>query len=289
VLVALVGTVLGIVGYVVVDLRSSDPLLDPRLFALRGFRAGGITIVVQFMAVFGFFFVGLQYLQLILAYSPLHAAVALLPVAAVVLPTSSATPRLVARLGIKWVMAAGLLLLAGGMALISRLDVDSGYLPFLAGLIVAGLGIGLTSSTGTSAITGSLPLDKQGVASAMNDATREVGSAVGIALMGSVYANSYSAALPDLSALPAHASAVTEDSAAGGLEVANRLGDQGVALAESVRAAFMDGLSDSLVVIAVILAVAAVVVFIRAPHDAGKESSPKHAADGSAAGDQVSS
>jgi EmrB/QacA subfamily drug resistance transporter len=265
VLVALTGTVIGIAGYVVLGLRAQEPLLDPRLFALRGFRAGGITIVVQFMAVFGFFFVGLQYLQLILGYSPLQAAVALIPVAAVVLPTSQLTPRLVQRIGLKYVMSGGLVLLATGMLWISRLDVGSGYLPFLVGLVVAGLGIGLTSSTGTSAVVGSLPRDKQGVASAVNDATREVGSAIGIALMGSVYSNTYAESLPDLSALPPDASAAVRDSAATGLDVADRLEQHGAQLADAVRAAFMDGLSASLVVIGVVVLVAALGVLIRAP------------------------
>lgn len=266
VLGALTLTAIGIAGYVVAGLRRVDPLLDPRLFRLRGFRAGSIAIVVQFMAVFGFFFVGLQYLQLILGYSPLHAAVALVPVAAVVLPTSQLTPRLVDALGIKYVMSAGLLLLGAGMFWISRLDVDSGYLPFLVGLIIAGLGIGLTSSTGTTAIVGSLSSDKQGVASAMNDTTREVGSAIGIAVMGSVYGSHYRSALPiDLSALPPAALEATKDSAAGGLAVADQIGAQGADLAEAVRVAFMDGLSASLVVMSIVLLAAAVGVLVRAP------------------------
>lgn len=156
--------------YAVLGFRNHDPLLDPRLFGLRGFRAGAMTILVQFMAVFGFFFVGLQYLQLILGYSPLKSAVALIPIAAVALPSSVFTPRLAARVGIKAVMNVGLLLLAAGMFAESLLKVDSGYLPFLAGLIISGLGVGLTSAVGTSVIVGSLRPDQQGVASAMNDA-----------------------------------------------------------------------------------------------------------------------
>ncbi|MGY2089157.1 MULTISPECIES: MFS transporter [Nocardia] len=251
--------------YAALGFRNHHPLLDPRLFGLRGFRAGAITILVQFMAVFGFFFVGLQYLQLILGYSPLKSAVALIPIAAVVLPTSVLTPRLAERIGIRAVMSVGLLLLAAGMFAESLLKVDSGYLPFLGGLIISGLGVGLTSAVGTLVIVGSLRPDQQGVASAMNDATREVGSAVGIALMGSVFASHYTSALPVLDQLPPQAGHTVESSAAAGLHVAESLGPQGAALAVAVRSAFISGLSASLVAVSVILAVAGVVAMLRAP------------------------
>jgi EmrB/QacA subfamily drug resistance transporter len=266
VLGALAISLSGFVTYTVGGLRHETPLLDPRLFRLRGFRAGTVTIVVQFMAIFGFFFVGLQYLQLVLGYSPLKSAIALVPVAVVVLPTSQLTPRLVRRFGLKWVMSTGLLLLGAGMFAISRLDINSGYLPFLVGLIVSGLGIGLASSTGTSAIVSSLPRDKQGVASAMNDTTREVGSAIGIAVMGSVYGSHYRQALPAPSpGTPARAVDAIRSSAAAGLEVAKKAGPLRDQITHTVRIAFMHGLSASLQAIAVILAIAAATVLVRAP------------------------
>ena len=257
----------GLVGYVLVDLRHENPILDPRLFALAGFRTGSIAIVVQFMAVFGFFFVGIQYLQLVLGYSPLGAAVALIPVAVVVLPAAQITPWLVIRFGLNRVMAGGLVAIAAGMVWIARLDVASGYGPFVVGLCIAGVGIGLASSTGTSAIVGSLPADRQGVASAMNDATREVGSAIGIAVMGSVYGSHYASALPAApSGAPGAIVDVVHDSAAAGIMVADRIGGNvGTQLADAVRVAFMSGLRASLLVVAVIVAVAAVAVLVRAP------------------------
>ncbi|MGW7067142.1 MFS transporter [Streptomyces sp. NPDC054855] len=269
VLAAIAVTVVAFAAYAVLGLRNDHPLLDPHLFGNRGFRSGAITVLVQFMAVFGFFFVGLQYLQLILGYSPLKAAVALVPVVVVVLPTSQATPRFVARIGMKAVMTAGLLLLGAGLFAISRLTADSGYLPFLGGLILCGFGIGLAGSVGTAAITGSLSRNQQGVASAMNDTTREVGSAVGIALMGSVYGTHYRDALPQsLSQLPPDAAESVRQSAAAGLHVAERMGPQGPALAHSVRDAFMNGLSASLIAVTTVVVVAAVGCLFRAPRQA---------------------
>ncbi|MFJ8107826.1 MFS transporter [Streptomyces sp. NPDC096132] len=263
---ALVVTVVCFGAYAFFGLRTEHPLLDPALFGIPGFRAGAVTVLVQFMAVFGFFFVGLQYLQLVLGYSPLKAALALVPVAVVVLPTSQATPHLVRKAGMKVTMSTGLLLLAVGLFVISRLDVDSGYGPFLGGLIVSGVGIGLSGAVGTSAITGSLARGQQGVASAMNDTTREVGSAVGIALMGSIYGSHYRSSLPDsVDRLPHDAAENVRDSAAGGLHVAKQLGTQGKALADSVKSAFMDGLSASLVAVCCVVLAAAIGALLRAP------------------------
>lgn len=272
VLVCTVVCVLALVAYTLSGLRTQYPLLDPRLFGRAGFRAGAIVVFTQFMAVFGFFFVGLQYLQLILDYSPLIAAVALIPVAVVVMPTSSLTPRLVSAVGLKPVMVVGLSLIAGGMLWIARLDVDSGYGPFLVGLVVAGVGIGLTGSTGTSAIVASLSRDQQGVASAMNDTTREVGSAVGIAVMGGVFSSQYTSNLPDLAALPGQAATAVRDSAAAGLVAADRIGGSaGAQLADGVRQAFIDGMSASMVTVAVVLVIAAIGCALRAPGRRGSD------------------
>lgn len=261
-------TLVALVIYVVVGLRAAHPLLDPRLFKNRGFSTGALTILTQFMAVFGFFYVGLQFLELVLGYSALKSAVALVPVAVVVLPVSRAIPFLETRFGIRIVSTIGLLLLAGGMWWASTWTVDTGYGPFLGALLVAGLGIGVTSSTGTTAIVNSLPDSEQGVASAMNDTSRELGSAIGIALMGALYATHYRDNLPDLSRLPAEARELTHDSAPGGMHVAEQLaGTQGKMLGDGIQVAFMDGLSIAFAVVAVILAVSAVLVLIFAPKE----------------------
>ncbi|MFB6519704.1 MFS transporter [Streptomyces sp. NPDC056401] len=289
-LIAFGVSALALIGYVALGLRSRHPILDPRLFILRGFRAGTIAIMTQFMAVFGFFFVGLQFLQLILGYSPLRSAVALVPVAAVVLPTSQITPRLVRRLGYKTVLPVGLLCLAGGMFWLTLLDAGSGYPAFLVALVVAGFGIGLIGSAGTSSIVDSLGPDRQGVASAMNDTTREVGSAVGIAIMGSVFSSQYRSALPDsIRGLPADAAETVRHSAAGGLQVASHLGERGLQLADGVRDAFMSGFTDAMSVIAVILTVAAVACLVFAParhrSTAGPDGEPR--SGGSSAGNAL--
>ncbi|MEU6992282.1 MFS transporter [Streptomyces sp. NPDC046465] len=264
VLVAMAVTVVAGAAYVVLGMRTEDPLLDPRLFRNQGFRAGAVALTVQFMAVFGFFFVGLQYLQLVLAYSPLKSALALVPVAVVVAVVSEVAPRLAVRAGMRTVLIGGLGLLGAGLLTLSFIDIDSGYLPFLGSLVLAGPGIGLTGVVGTSAITGSLPRDQQGVASAMNDVTREAGAAIGIALTGSLFAGHYRSSLPDLSRLPEPAAEVVRHSPVGGLEVAGRIGPQGALLATSVKEALMKGMSVALASVAAVIAVAACLL-VRTP------------------------
>ncbi|MCE5292158.1 MAG: MFS transporter [Nocardiaceae bacterium] len=256
VVISFVTSALAFIAYYAFSMKNPEPMLDPRLFRRRGFLMGSITVTVQFMAFLGFFFVALQYLLLILDYSPLKSAVALIPVAAVILPVSTMTPRVLKWVRVNVATSVGLLFLTAGMLWIATLDSHSGYLPFLAGLIVAGAGIGVTSSTGTSLIVTALPTRQQGVASAMNDTTREVGSAVGIALMGAVFTTSYADHLPSLASLPATAATAVQDSAAAGLAVAEKMGN--LQLAEGVKDAFMSGLTDSLVAISAFLVVAAI-------------------------------
>jgi MFS family permease len=265
-LVAFAVAALGIVLWALSSRRHPEPMLDPRLYAFESFKAGSAVVLVQFMAVFGFFFVGLQYLQIVLGYGALKSALALLPIALVILPASTAGPRLAKRLGLRAVLTVGLALLGAGVALLATMDVHSGYGVFLAALLVAGLGFGVASSTATNAVVASLPRDRQGVASAVNDANREIGSAIGIAVVGSIFSNGYQHSLPSLSGrLPTRAADAVHQSAAAGIHVAARLGDQGAPLAGTVRHAFMDGFSSSMWVVTAVAVLFAVITFVRAP------------------------
>src|SRR3954451_11769846 len=175
--------------FVVWELRRDEPMLDPRLFALRGFTAGSLSVFVQFFAAFGVIFVLLQFLQLVLGYSTLAAGAALAPMAVVMILVAPRVPRLVERVGVRPVGPTGLALMAIGLVVISTMDAGSSYWHLLAGGLVLGLGMALAAPPATTAIVSSLSEDKQGVASAVNDASREVGGALGIAVLGSVLAD----------------------------------------------------------------------------------------------------
>jgi EmrB/QacA subfamily drug resistance transporter len=175
--------------FVAWELRRDEPLLDPRLLALRGFGAGSLSVFVQFFAMFGTIFVLLQYLQFVLAYTPLQAGAALAPAAVMMVALAPRVPALVARVGARRVGPAGLTLIAAGLLVASTMGADASYWHLLGGLVLLGLGMALAAPPATAAIVGSLPDEKQGVASAVNDTAREVGGALGIAVLGSVLAN----------------------------------------------------------------------------------------------------
>lgn len=178
-----------LVAFVAWELHREEPMLDPRLFRLPGFSAAAISVFVQFFALFGVIFVTVQYLQFVLRYSPLEAGAALTPTAAIMAVLGPRVPRLVQRWGARRVGAAGLVLLAAGLLTASTMDARASYGHLLIALILRGIGLALAAPPATSAIVDALPASKQGVASAVNDTAREVGGALGVAVLGSVLAS----------------------------------------------------------------------------------------------------
>jgi EmrB/QacA subfamily drug resistance transporter len=255
-----------LVAFVRWELRVERPMLDVRLFALPGFTTGTLALTVQFLCLFGFFLVGLQFLQLILGYSPLLSALCLLPMATIVMPLSRIAPHLVERFGQRTIMTIGLTSLGLGLVSMAQLDGDSTYWQFLVGLVVFGLGMAFTSTPSTTAIVTSLPRAKQGVASAVNDVSRELGSALGIAILGSLFNAGYSSAVSEATtSLPDDVADAVAESPGAGLAVASELGVDGRSLADSVQNAFSSGLGRAMTVGAVIALLTAVFTVWRGP------------------------
>ncbi|MBN2622803.1 MAG: MFS transporter [Acidimicrobiales bacterium] len=267
--------------FVLWELRAAHPMLDPRLFRLRGFRTGTTSMTLQFFALFGFMFATLQYLQLVRDYSALEAALALIPLAITVGALSRVVaPRLIGRFGHRRVDAAGLAVLAGGFGVLSTLDVNSSYLHLLAGLVPMAAGIGMATTPATASIVESLPASKQGVASAVNDTAREVGGAVGIAVLGSVLNDGYRDGIAAHAAqLPPEGAERARESLAFVAGAAEQFGPAGEQLLAAGRQAFVDGFNTAMVVAAVVVACGALVVLGRgrrspATHEPG---APGHA------------
>jgi MFS family permease len=194
----LTGLGLGLIllaGFIIYELREHSPMLDPRLFTQRVLGAGSLSIFVQFFAFYGFVFLILQYLQIVRGNSALIAAVSMLPMAATTLPTARLAPTLAAKFGARRMCSAGLLLIAAALAVIAQVSHTSPYWLLAVGLLVLGAGMGAAMTPATSNITTALPPAKQGVASAINDLSREVGGAIGIAVIGSIMTAIYRAHL----------------------------------------------------------------------------------------------
>ncbi len=191
-----IGTgLVALAGFVLFESRQDHPLLNPRLFSNRTLSAGSLSICIQFFAFFGFTFVCLQYLEGVRGYSPLVAAIAVLPLSATMMPAARLTPRLVSRFGARRICVIGLVLVAVGLVIISRIGPNSAYLLILAGLVPLGVGMGAAMTPATSAITEALPQAQQGVGSALNDLSREVGGALGTAVIGSIVTGVYRSSL----------------------------------------------------------------------------------------------
>lgn len=258
---------LALAGFVGWELRNPEPMLDPRLFRLRGFGTGSLSITVQFFAAFGFLYVSLQYLQFVAGYSPLRAALALLPLPLVMIPLARRAPILAGHLGFNRVGAGGLASLAAGLLIVARVEVDFTYWHFAIGLVFFAVGMALAGAPATTAIVSSLPASKQGVASAVNDTTREFGSAIGIAVLGSVLNAQYRSGVESaVSGLPPAVAERARDSIAFVQSPAiEQLGPSGSVLAAQARQAFVDGVSGAMVVAAGALLIAAVLVAILGP------------------------
>jgi len=139
------------------SLRIPEPLLDPRLFLRRSFSTGVLSIGAQFFVFFGFVFLVIQYLQLVLGYTPLRAGLALLPMAMVLGGMSRHAPQLASRLSRRAMSVGGVLLIAVGMLVLSQLDGSSSYWLLLAGILPLGAGMALATAPATTGIVAALP------------------------------------------------------------------------------------------------------------------------------------
>jgi EmrB/QacA subfamily drug resistance transporter len=265
------GTALAI-AFGFVELQRRHPLLDVRLFTVPEFATGAAAITVFFAALFGFFYLVMQYVQLVMGYSPIHTALALTPLMVPVLGLSVASSWLLPRIGLRAIVFSGLLLIAAGFLCLRVLALDSPYWDLAWPLTIMSSGIGLCLAPTTSAIMTSVSDDKQGVASAVNDTTREIGAALGIALAGSLLATQYTANVaPALATLPPPVRDTASGSLGQALEIATRLGPRGGELATAAKAAFLQGMESSLLGLAVFIAAAAVVIGFWAPGRDGRQ------------------
>lgn len=235
--------VAGFVGFVSWEPRRAAPLLDVRLFRDRRMATGSLTLLVVFGVQAGIFVVLFPFLQAVLSWSGLRATAALMPMAALMMVAAGLAPHVAGRAGARVTMAVGIGLGAVGLALMALfVSVDGGYLAVLPGMLAMGLGMGLSMTPATEAITGSLPRADQGVASALNDVTRELGTALGIALLGAVLSAGYRNAIDDrLVDLQDRAAEPAREGVATALAAADAAGSQRDALVVAAQESFVAG------------------------------------------------
>jgi len=274
-------------GFVAWELRTEFPTLDPRLFRLRGFAMGSLSISTIFFAMFGMFFLATQYLRYVKGYRPLGAGVRTIPSAVMLILVSPRSPAIVGRLGVRTTTRLGYALVVAGFLGMATLGVQTPYWHFMIGLMVLATGMALIMPPSTSAIISSLPMSKAGVGSAVNDATREVGGAIGIAVMGSILNSMYTSRI-DLSKVAAAvpeafrdqfaraAPAIREgigpaEGVARGIEAQSAglpgVGQIGAGIRDAAREAFVGGTQVAFLVAACVALVGGLIVSSRIPDE----------------------
>ena len=173
------------------ELTYSNPMLDLHFFENPRFSAASGSITLTFMALFGVIFLLTQYLQSVLGFSPLKAGAVLLPMSATMMVFAPTSARVVERVGTKLVVGTGLLLAATSLLLQTQLQTTTGVGLIILVTMILGMGMANVMAPATESIMGSLPRAKAGVGSAVNDTTRQVGGAVGVALLGSLLSSRY--------------------------------------------------------------------------------------------------
>jgi EmrB/QacA subfamily drug resistance transporter len=284
VVIGFVGGAVMLVAFILWELHTPDPMLDVSFFKNPRFSAASIAVTFVFFALFGSIFFLSQYIQFVLGYSPLQAGAALIPVAVALMVSAPTSSFLVARFGTKAIVTVGLLVVASSLALLSAATTSSGYPLIALVLTLLGLGMGLAMAPATDSIMGSLPREKAGVGSAVNDTTREVGGALGVAILGSILAATYTSAaagsavvkqLGAAGAQGAEASAAVTKSIGGAAQVARQLAQleqlgkipagTTQAIIDASNAAFVHAMGHTVLVGAVIAGLGALVALIWLP------------------------
>lgn len=267
-LISLAVGVVAAIGFVAWELHRRDAsLLDVRLFRERGLAGGSITLLVVFGVQAGIAVVLFPFFQAVLGWSGLLSTAALMPMAVAMMMTSGLAPKLVARTGTRTTMAAGIALAGAGLVSMALLvSVDGGYSTILPGMIAMGIGMGLSMAPSTEAITASLPRAKQGVASALNDITREFGTALGVALLGALVANGYRGAIDGrLAGIPHGPADSAREGVANAVAAAEHAGPRAQDLIHAAQVSFVDGWQQAMWAGAAVMGVLFVYVAVRGP------------------------
>ena len=265
-----VGAGAALVAFVLWERRRPDPMLDVSVFANPRFSAASLAVATAFFGLFGFIFLVTQYFQVVRGYDTLSAGVHTLPFAVTAGVVAPISARLALRFGTKRVVGTGLLSMSVGFLIASTNDATSSYwLEVVPAMVFMAGGLGLTTAPATEAIMGSLPVDKAGVGSAVNDTTREIGGTLGVAVVGSVFSSLYG---PDVAAslsrlgAPPEAAAIARESVVAAAEVARRAPEAvRPAILEAASDAFLHGMAAGCRVAALATFAGAVVAFVALP------------------------
>lgn len=257
---------LSAVAFVGWELRTDRPMLDVRFFRRATFTVPAVVITVGNLAVYGTQFLVPQYLQFVEGVSPLVVGLAISVTALTWSLFAVLAPRFAARVGEKRLMASAMVLVAVGLFVVCAMGDSTATLPVvLVGLALVGTGMGLATTPATSMLIGALPPEKAGVGSAMNDVTREVGGAIGVAVTGSILAMWYRPQVAEVAGLDTEQAAQAQSSISDAIDVAGSLGSSGTALLDAATDAFLTGTRLAIAVAGLAVASVAILTAVWLP------------------------
>ena len=252
------------------EMRSDNPMLNLVFFRNLRFSAGAGAISIGFFALFGMIFGMTQYLQFVQGYTPLEAGVRMVPVALGMASGASLSHRLVGILGTNKLVAMGLAILAGILVTIALWQPDTSYWVVGLTFFFLAFSMGNVMAPSTDAVMGAVPEANAGIASAMNDVTRQVAGAFGVAVIGSVINTVYGGRMDDsVAGLPPEVSRAASDSVGAASRVASMLpAELGIGLVDAARIAFTDALGVAVLAAAGVALVGSVLIvrFMPARH-----------------------
>jgi EmrB/QacA subfamily drug resistance transporter len=262
--------------FAVSEWRSSEPMLPLRFFKNMSFTGANMALTLISFAMFGIMFFMSQFLQTVQGYSALQAGVRMLPMAGMSFVAAVMSAKVAQRVGTKVAVGTGILIASAGLFYLSQIaEVDTSYGMLVVVMCVISMGMGLTMSPATNSIMGSLPVNKAGVGSAMNDTTRLLGGALGVAVLGTIMNNIYIAKINDaLAGAPQPILEAARNSIQGAHIIAGKIAagqipgvDPALAnsILDSANQAFMSGMVRAVTIAGIIMVVASVVTFIILP------------------------
>ena len=185
----------GTLAFVLLELHQRAPMIDFSLFRSRTFAGANVVALLVGLAMFGVFFFMSLYMQNVLGYSPVRAGASFLPMTVLIIIVAPIAGRMSDRLGARWLIGVGMTLVSISLVLFSRLGVASSWWELLPGMLLGGFGMAITMTPMTAAALGAVPVAKAGVGSGVLNTFRQVGLAMGIAVMGAILASSRDDAL----------------------------------------------------------------------------------------------
>jgi EmrB/QacA subfamily drug resistance transporter len=258
-----------LLGFLAWERHTDEPMLDVDFFKRPRFSAASGAITFTFMALMGTIFILTQYLQSVHGFSPLKAGAVLIPMSCVMMVLAPTSARIVERVGTKLVLGVGLVIVSTALFSMSLFSADTGLGWIIAATMLMASGMANVMAPATESIMGSLPREKAGVGSAVNDTTRQVGGAIGVALIGSLLASRYGSGvesgLADAGLEPGLLGRISNSIQEGVRIGGTTDGDLGGRIIGVAQDSFMNGMHLGMRVAAGITLIAAVGVFLWLP------------------------